>query len=97
MSRFSSLLIKSSAKNQAYSCFGALKGDSCSRSIIFNRQAPKNLNAGMDLNHTNIQWVPLEYWTLELAWPCGGMTIAKSCKEGPAANQRRSGLEDHML
>ena len=31
------------------------------------------------------------------ARPCGATKLAKSCKEGTAANQRRSGLEGHRL
>ena len=29
--------------------------------------------------------------------PCGAMKMAQSCKEGTAANRRRSGLEGHRL
>ena len=41
--------------------------------------------------------VPQSTGHLNGARPCGVMKMAKSCKEGMAANRRRSGLEGHRF
>ena len=41
--------------------------------------------------------VPQSTGHLNGARPCGAMKMAKSCKEGMAANQRRSGSEGHRF